>query len=66
MVTFGAAPNNPEAVTDVFAPGEPDADDEAEDDDEAAGLDDPQAARTAQAASETAMSARRRRNVNPR
>jgi len=67
MVTAGALPNKPVAVTDVFAPAEGKADDEdeAEDEAEAAGFDEPQPARTTQASSGMAMSARKRRMKKP-
>jgi hypothetical protein len=60
MVTFGVLSNTPVAVTAVFAPGEEDADADA--DDEAVDFDDPpQPARTTQASKGMAMSARKRR-----
>jgi hypothetical protein len=62
MLTFGRFPNAPDAVTDVFSPGDPDpAEAEADEEDEAAGLDELHAASARQATSETARSARRRR-----
>src|SRR5437660_4587159 len=61
MVTVGVLSNAPVAVTEVFAPGEEDADDEEEADD----FDDPpQPARTRQASKGMAMSARKRRMKN--
>src|SRR5712691_3441001 len=62
MVTLGAWPNKPVAVTDVFVPAAGEADDE--DEDEAAGFDEPQPARTTQASRGMAMSARKRRMKN--
>jgi hypothetical protein len=58
MLTFGAAPNAPEAVTAVLDPVEDEleAEDEADDD-----LEELQPARTAQAVRGTTMSARKRR-----
>src|ERR1051325_8830667 len=74
MVTFGALPNAPVAVTDVFAPAPltlpPEADADAEEDaeeDEEEALDfddDPQPARATQASRGIAMSARKRRMKN--
>src|SRR6476646_4137078 len=65
MVTLGVLSNAPDAVTAVFAPGEPAAEEVAEDDEEAVDFDDPpQAARTRQASKGTAMSARKRRMKN--
>src|SRR5512142_260758 len=70
MVTVGALPNAPVAVTELFAPGpftnaddveEAAADEEAEDDFD----DDPQPARATQASRGMAMSARKRRMKNP-
>jgi hypothetical protein len=59
MVTFGVLSNAPLAVTDVFAPGDPAAEEVGDDDEEADDFDDPpQAARTRQASKGTAMSAR--------
>jgi hypothetical protein len=58
MLTFGALPNNPLAVTDEFTPA--DAEDDADDDDEAV-FDEPQPARTTQASRGMAMIARKRR-----
>jgi hypothetical protein len=52
MVTFGSAPNDPEAVTDELAAAGDDEDAEDED------FDEPQPARTAQASRGMAMSAR--------
>src|SRR5690349_5153787 len=75
MVTAGALPNAPVAVTDVFAPEpltlppEADADADAdadEDEEEALDFDDPQPARATQASRGMAMSARKRRMKNPR
>src|SRR5215475_11334860 len=73
MVTFGALPNAPVAVTAVFAPApltlppEADADADAEEDEEEAlDFDDPQPARATQASRGMAMSARKRRMKNPR
>jgi hypothetical protein len=71
MVTVGALPNAPVAVTEVFAPWpftdagdveEAEADEEAEEDFD----DDPQPARATQASRGMAMSARKRRMKNPR
>src|SRR6266446_1021524 len=56
MFTVGALPNDPVAVTVVFAPEEED-----EDDEEAVDFDEPQPARTTQASRGMAMSARKRR-----
>jgi hypothetical protein len=61
MVTVGALPNVPVAVTSVFAPAEGDADDDADDEDEALDFDELQPARTTQASRGIAMSARKRR-----
>src|SRR5689334_5200233 len=75
MVTVGALPNAPVAVTAVFAPApltlppEADADADAdaeEDEEEALDFDDPQPARATQASRGIAMSARKRRMKNPR
>src|SRR6266571_3884027 len=63
MVTWGAWPNEPVAVTDVFVPAA--GEDEDEDEDEAAGFDEPQPARTTQASRGMAMSARKRRMKKP-
>src|SRR5690348_17580163 len=70
MVTLGALPNAPVAVTAVFAPAPltlpPEADAEADadvedDEEEALDFDDPQPARATQASRGMAMSARKRR-----
>src|SRR5437762_7587146 len=76
MVTLGALPNAPVAVTAVFAPApltlppeaDADADADAEEDEEEAldFDDDPQPARATQASRGMAMSARKRRMKNPR
>src|ERR1700685_1163493 len=59
MLTLGAAPNDPDAVTDEFTPA---ADEEADDDeDEELAFDEPQPARTTQASKGMAMIARKRR-----
>jgi hypothetical protein len=66
MVTVGVLSNAPDAVTAVFAPGEPAAEEVADDDEEAVDFDDPpQAARTRQDSKGTAMSARKRRMKKP-
>src|ERR1700687_1910637 len=54
IVTFGALPKDPVAVTDEFAPAE-------DDDEEAVDFDEPQPARTTQTSRGIAMSARKRR-----
>jgi hypothetical protein len=74
MVTLGALPNAPVAVTEVFAPApltlppeaEAEADAEDEDEDALDFADDPQPARATQASRGMAMSARKRRMKNPR
>src|ERR1700731_398594 len=72
MVTLGAVPNAPVAMTDVFAPAPltlpAEAEAEADDEDEDAldFDDDPQPARATQASRGMAMSARKRRMKNPR
>jgi hypothetical protein len=62
MLTLGAAPNDPVAVTDEFTPV---ADEEADDaEDEELAFDEPQPARTTQASKGMAMIARKRRMKN--
>jgi hypothetical protein len=59
MLTVGALPNAPVAVTDEFAPTDEDDDEDEDDlDDEE---DEPQPARTAPPSNAMAMSARKRR-----
>src|SRR6185437_16585102 len=74
MVTLGALPNAPVAVTAVFAPApltlppeadaDADADAEEDEDDEELDFDEPQPARATQASRGMAMSARKRRMKN--
>jgi hypothetical protein len=59
MLTFGAAPNDPVAVTPELTPADEEEDEDAEDD-----VDEPQPARTTQASRGMAPSARKRRMKN--
>src|ERR1700730_6898607 len=63
--TVGVLSNAPVAVTEVFAPGDAAAEEDADDEEEADDFDDPpQPARTRQASKGAAMSARKRRMNN--
>src|SRR6185437_16867173 len=78
MVTLGALPNAPVAVTAVFAPApltlppeadadaDADAEEDEDEDDEELDFDEPQPARATQASRGMAMSARKRRMKKPR
>jgi hypothetical protein len=59
MLTAGALPNNPVAVTAELAPTEEEDEEEGEEEEEA--FDEPQPARTTQASRGMALSARKRR-----
>src|SRR5690349_15184717 len=74
MVTLGALPNVPVAVTAVFAPApltlppeaDADAEEDEDEDEEELDFDDPQPARATPASRGMAMSARKRRMKKPR